>query len=384
LTAERAGEVLVIGAGPSGATIARVLAEGEFLVTVAERAPAAGGLCHTSRDPRTGIMVHTHGPHIFHSDDRDVWAFVERFATFRPYRHHVIAVTGGKRYPLPITLDTMSAFFGRDLDETSARQLIASLSRQYESAPKNFEEQGRQLLGDGLYEAFFEGYTRKQWGVEPDELPAAILKRIPVRFNHDQNYFHHGRVAIPAEGYTAMMAAMLDHPNIRVRYNCDVRPGEVQGFAHTVYTGPLDAWFGHCSGRLQYRTLAFEAVHAKGTFQDVAQVNYCDMSVPWTRITEHKHFTPWEEHAETVCFIETSRECSHADTPYYPVRLAADQAMLKRYLAAAREVEGVSFVGRLATYRYIDMDVAIGEALQAGRLLSACLRDGRPAPAFFA
>lgn len=329
MIAARAGEVLVIGAGPSGATIARLLAEKGFPVTVAERAEEPGGLCHTRRDARTGIMVHTHGPHIFHSDHQDVWAFVERFASFRPYRHHVLAVTGGKTYSLPITLNTMRSFFGRELDETSARQLISRLSRHYDHAPRNFEEQGRHLLGDGLYEAFFDGYTRKQWGVEPRELPAAILKRIPVRFNEDQNYFHHGRVGIPAEGYTAMMAEMLNHPDITVHYGCDARAGEISGFRHIIYTGPLDAWFGHRFGRLQYRTLSFEALHHHGTFQAAAQINYCDMSVPWTRITEHKHFTPWEEHAESLCFIETSRDCGPEDTPYYPLRLAGDQAMLQ-------------------------------------------------------
>ena len=377
------GEILVVGAGPSGSTIARVLAEDGFLVQVVERGTAPGGLCHTCRDDRTGIMVHTHGPHIFHSDHPDVWVFVERFADFQPYQHHVLAVTGGKTYQLPITLKTMRAFFGRDLDEVSARDLISGLSRHYANGPQNFDEQGRHLLGDSLYEAFFAGYTRKQWGVEPRELPADVLKRIPIRFNEDQNYFHHGRVGIPVDGYTSMMAAMLNHPNIAVHYGLDAKPPQLQGFRHIIYTGPLDVWFGYRFGHLQYRTLSFEKVHRVGTFQDVAQVNYCDMSVPWTRITEHKHFTPWEEHLETLCFIETSHSCGPKDTPYYPLRLAGDQAVLQRYLGAARDAIGVSFIGRLATYRYIDMDVAIKEALDGAKVLAACLREGRTPPAIF-
>lgn len=383
MMAARPGEVLVIGAGPSGATIARVLAEAGLPVAVAEKSAMPGGLCQTARDPRTGVMVHTHGPHIFHSDHQDVWSFVERFASFRSYRHQVLGVTGGKSYPLPITLNTMRAFFGRELDESSARRLIAGLSRHYDHAPRNFEEQGRNLLGDALYEAFFDGYTRKQWGIEPSALPAAILKRIPIRFNEDQNYFHHSRIGIPFHGYTALFSEMLNHRNIQVHYRTDAHAARLHGFRHTIYTGPLDAWFDHRFGRLQYRTLSFEAIQRHGTYQDVAQVNYCDMSVPWTRITEHKHFAPWEHHDETICFVETSRDCQLADTPYYPIRLAGDEVALQRYLDAAGSVAGVSFLGRLATYRYIDMDTAIKEALDAGLSLIDCLRRDEPPPSLF-
>ena len=383
MKASRPGEVLVIGAGPSGATIARVLAEKGYPVSVIEKSAEPGGLCHTHRDPRTGVMVHTHGPHIFHSDDAEVWSFVERFAAFHPYRHEVIAVTGGKSYSLPITLHTMRAFFGRDLDENSARQLILGLSRHYDHAPRNFEEQGRHMLGDALYEAFFESYTRKQWGVEPSALPASILKRIPLRFNEDRNYFHHSRVGIPTVGYTAMMAEMLNHPLIVAHYGVDVTQPVLHGYLHVVYTGPLDQWFGHRFGRLPYRSLSFEKVYCSGTFQQAAQVNYCDMTVPWTRITEHRHFAPHEEHDETTCLVETSHDCGPADTPHYPVRLAGDQATLQQYIEAARQVSGVSFVGRLATYRYIDMDAAIREALDAGRELAESLSQGKCPPVFF-
>jgi UDP-galactopyranose mutase len=288
--------ILVIGAGLSGATAARVLAESGFAVVVAEAERHPGGHCHTYRDAETGIMVHAHGPHILHSDHPEVWAFIERFARLIPYQHTVRAVAGGQTYPLPITLTTLRQFFGRDFTPAEAQAHLAAAGRTYPQAPANFEEQGRALLGDALYEAFFDGYTRKQWGVAPSRLPASIMRRIPVRFSDNLSYYHHSRVAIPEQGYTAMIAAMLEHPAISVRYGM-VAGQELAGrFLHTVYTGPLDAWFGHRLGHLQYRTLDFEACRENGTFQDVAQVNYCDLSVPWTRITEYKHFTTWERH----------------------------------------------------------------------------------------
>lgn len=376
--------ILVIGAGLSGATAARVLAEDGFSVAVIEKEPHPGGHCHTYRDSETGIMIHAHGPHILHSDNEDVWSFVERFAEFKPYVHKVQAVTGGRTFPLPITLATIRQFFDRDFTPDEAKAYLSDIARKYPHAPANFEEQGRSLLGDALYEAFFDGYTRKQWGVEPRCLPAAIMKRIPVRFNADPSYFNHKRVAIPADGYTAMVSRMLDHPRISSIYGKEADAEVTSQFLHTIYTGPIDAWFDYCFGRLSYRTLDFELIRAIGTIQDVAQVNYCDLSVPWTRITEHKHFTPWESHTRTVLSRETSRNCEPGDIPYYPLRLAEDQPLIKRYFSAAQEIGGMSFIGRLATYRYIDMDVAIAEALSAARNISTRLRNGADPPTVFA
>jgi UDP-galactopyranose mutase len=375
--------ILVIGAGLSGATAARVLAERGYAVTVAEKAGHPGGHCHSYRDAETGVMVHAHGPHILHSDNPQVWAFLERFARLRPYRHTVRAVTGGRTYPLPITLATLRQFFGRAFTPAEAQVHLASVARAYPHAPANFEEQGRALLGDALYEAFFDGYTRKQWGVEPRRLPASIMRRIPVRFSDDLSYYRHSRVAIPEQGYTAMITAMLDHPAIAASYGVLADRTLAAEFRHTVYTGPIDAWMGHRWGRLGYRTLDFEVHRSSGTFQDVAQVNYCDLSVPWTRIVEHKHFTPWERHAATVYVRETSRSCGEGDIPYYPLRLAGDEPLVDCYRAHARTSAGVSFIGRLATYRYLDMDVAVAEALAAARIIADALATGRPPPSLF-
>jgi len=373
--------ILVIGAGLSGATVARVLAERGFAITVTERESHPGGHCHSYRDAETGIMVHAHGPHILHSDSSEVWAFLQRFAQLRPYRHTVRAVTGGRTYPLPIMLATLRQFFGRDFTPDEAQAHLAAMARQYPRPPANFEEQGRALLGDALYEGFFDGYTRKQWGVEPCLLPASTMRRIPVRFSDDLSYYHHSNVAIPEQGYTAMIATMLDHPAISVRYGAMAEPALAAAFRHTIYTGPIDAWFGHRWGRLSYRTLDFEVLRGTGTFQDVAQVNYCDLSVPWTRITEYKHFTPWERQDATLYVRETSRACGAADIPYYPLRLAVDDSLAHRYLAAAHASSGISFVGRLATYRYLDMDVAVAEALMAARGIAEALNGGAAPPA---
>ena len=375
--------ILVIGAGLSGAMVARVLAEAGFEIAVMERLDHPGGHCYSYRGADTGIMLHAHGPHILHSDNTEVRAFAQRFAVLRPYSHTVWAVTGGRAYPLPISLPVIRQFFGRDFGPQEAEAYIAMLGRRYPHQPNNFEEQDRSLFGDELYEAYFEGYTRKQWGIEPRYRPASIMRRVPVRFSDDTNYFRHSRVAIAEAGYTAMIEAMLDHPAITVSYGVTAGPAEATAFRHTIYTGPLDAWFSHRFGRLAYRTLNFAITRDVGTFQRVAQVNYCDMSVPWTRIIEHKHFTPWERHDRTVYFTETSRDCGPDDRPYYPLRLVGEEPLAARYFAAARTVSGVSFVGKLATYRYTDMDVAIAEALAGGHRLVASLKAGETPLTFF-
>jgi len=375
--------ILVIGAGLSGATVARVLAEAGFAVTVAEKEKHAGGHCHTYRDAETGVMVHAHGPHILHSDNAEVWSFVERFAQLRAYAHTVRAVVIGRVYPLPITLTTMREFFGKEFTPEQAKSHLAAIGRRYPHPPANFEEQGRSLLGDELYEAFFDGYTRKQWGLDPRRLPASVMRRIPVRFSEDPSYFVHSRVAIPQDGYTALVERVIDHPRIAVLYGTLSDSAFAAQFLHSIYTGPIDAWFGYRFGRLSYRTLEFELFRASGAIQDVAQVNYCDLAVPWTRITEFKHFTPWEQHPRTVFARETSRDCGPDDTPYYPLRLAGDEPLITRYLAAARESHGLSFVGRLATYRYIDMDVAIAEALAAAKRIAESIKAGISPPAIF-
>lgn len=372
----------VVGAGFSGAVIAHRLAEEGHLVSVYDGRSHVAGNCHTARDAESGVMVHVYGPHIFHTDNERVWQFVQRFATFEPYVNRVKAVTGGRVFSLPINLLTINQFFGRTCNPKEAADFIASLGDSQIHDPQTFEEQALRFVGRELYEAFFKSYTIKQWGVHPSALPASILKRLPVRFNYDDNYFAHRHQGMPRDGYTAIVERLLDHPRITLHLGRLFQRAEAREFAHVFYSGPIDAWFAHAEGRLGYRTLDFEPIRAEGDFQGCAVLNYCDDSVPWTRISEHQHFAPWESHARTLCFREYSRSCGIDDTPYYPIRLVAEKAQLARYVERARREPGVTFVGRLGTYRYLDMDATIGEALETVDAFLDARRTGAPIPAF--
>lgn len=382
------GRVLIVGAGFSGAVIARELAQAGIAVTVADARPHVAGNCHTERCPKTGVMVHVYGPHIFHTDDAGVWDYVNRFGAFRPYVNRVKATVAGRVYALPVNLHTINQFFGLALRPEEARAFIAArtLAPAHGREPANFEEQALSMVGPELYAAFFRGYTAKQWGCDPRDLPAGILKRLPLRFSYDDNYFFHRFQGMPEAGYTALVAAILDHPRIRVELGRRVAPDEARGgpWDHVVWTGPLDAWFGHDLGRLAYRTLDFERFTHPGDWQGCAVMNHPDAEVPFTRVAEHRHFAPWETPVGSVVVREYSRAAGPGDIPYYPVRLAGEQALLAVYAARARLEAGVSFAGRLGTYRYLDMDVTIREALEAAQGLVAALRAGGAPPAFFA
>jgi len=355
------------GAGLSGAVLARTLAEHGHRCAVFEARRHVAGNCHTERDLATGVMVHAHGPHIFHTDDDEVWAWVQRFVAFKPFVHRVRAQVGDRQFALPIHRRTLNAFFGTDFNEAEARRFVAGQADTTIDQPMNFEEQALKLMGRPLYEAFFKGYTRKQWGVEPRHLPAAILKRLPMRFDDNDNYFSHRHQGLPALGYTEMVERILDHPQIEVHLEQALQPGDVGQFDHVFWSGPLDAFFSRDLGALPYRTLDFERFEAEGDFQGCAVVNHCDETVPWTRISEHKHFAPWEQHARTVCFREYSRACGEGDTPYYPVHLAERNPLLEAYQARAAQTRGVTFVGRLGSFRYLDMDTTIRAALDTAR-----------------
>ena len=226
-------------------------------MTVADARGHVAGNCHTERDAQTGVMLHVYGPHIFHTDDERVWAHVNRFARFMPYKHRVKITVKAQVYSLPINLHTINQFFGTTMRPDEARAFIAGKSGIAITEPRTFEEQALKSVGHELYEAFFKGYTMKQWGCEPAELPASVLKRLPLRFNYDDDYFSHRFQGIPEHGYTELVHAMLDHPNIEVRLNTVVGRNDVAGYGHVFNTGPIDAWFGHTLGHLGYRTLDF-------------------------------------------------------------------------------------------------------------------------------
>jgi len=356
---------LCVGAGFSGAVIARELAEKGHAMDVIDERPHIAGNCHTERDAQTGIQIHKYGPHIFHTDDQEVWDYINRFGEMMPYVNRVKATYQGKVYSLPINLHTINQFFGTCMSPAEAKDFIANLGDKSITDPQTFEEQALAFLGNDLYQAFFRGYTLKQWGMEPSELPASILKRLPVRFNYDDNYFNHRFQGMPKNGYSEIVKNILEHPNITLSLETSFESIDRTAYDHIFYSGPLDRYFGYRLGRLGYRTLEFREVRAKGDFQGAAVMNYSDPEVLYTRITEHKHFSPWETHEDSVCFEEYSSLAGEHDIPYYPIRLVKEKALLEQYEALAAAETKVTFVGRLGTYRYLDMDVTIREALDA-------------------
>ncbi len=355
--------IAIAGAGLSGAVVARELSDAGHDVEVFEARDHVAGNCHTKRDLETGVMVQVYGPHIFHTDNFRVWNYVRRFGEFMPYRHRVQAIVHGKVFSLPVNLLTINQFFGKAMSPTEARIFVTGQCRPI-AEPRNFEEQALSTIGPDLYEAFFKGYTVKQWGRGPTELPASILKRLPLRFNYDDSYFAHRFQGLPRNGYTCVVEGMLD--GIPVHLGKPLEQWEIGRYEHIFYTGSLDAFFLYCYGRLAYRTLDFKPNVVDGDGLGTPVMNYCDQNVPFTRRTEHKHFMPWEKHARSILYTEHSREAEPEDIPYYPIRLADDNARIAKYEALAADCQNkVTFLGRLGTYRYLDMDVTIAEALGA-------------------
>jgi UDP-galactopyranose mutase len=375
---------LIIGAGFSGTVLAHQLCKNsDCCIDIWDEREHIGGNCHTSRDEQTGIMVHHYGPHIFNTDKKEIWDFVNSLMEFKPYVHRVKAMSNGKVYSLPVNLHTINQLFQKSFTPAEAKEFLATLADKTIEDPQNFEEQALRFIGKELYYAFFYGYTKKQWGCEPTALPASILKRIPVRFNYDDNYHNNIYTGIPVDGYTALIEKLIDLPNINVQLNKKFSAADdVSNYDHVFYTGPIDAYFNYNYGRLGYRTVTFEKHYAKGDHQGVTQMNYCDADVPYTRIAEPKHFTYWEQHENTVYYKEFSKETSPSDIPYYPKRLANDKELLIKYRNDAEKLKNVSFLGRLATYRYMDMHHVIGEALNYSQSFLQALASKSTPPVF--
>ena len=360
---------LIVGTGFSGAVIAERLSENlDCSITMIDERSHIGGNCYTERDKETDVMVHTYGPHIFNTDNVEVWDYIQKFGEFIPYINRVKAVYKKHIYSMPINLHTINQFFNKSLNPEEAKQLIESLGEKGIEKPQNFEEQALKFLGKDLYKAFFYGYTKKQWGCEPTELPADILKRLPIRFNYNDNYYANPIQGIPKDGYTALFDKMLAHPYITIKLNTKFDKNyDISKYDHVFYTGPIDAFFDYKYGRLSYRTVFFEKKVVDGDYQGNAVINYTDDSVPYTRVHEHKHFTPWETHAKTTVFTEYSKETSPTDVPYYPKRLSADMEKLVKYQEELPKLSNFTFIGRLATYRYMDMHHVIAEALAVAK-----------------
>jgi len=366
----RGADVVVVGAGLFGLTIAeRVAEELGRKVIVLERRGHIGGNAYSTTEPRTGIEVHRYGTHVFHTSNERVWNYVRGFTDFTAYQHQVWTVHAGQIYSLPVNMSTICDFFGRHLTPSEAVALIASQAAECHSASAvNLEEKAISLVGRPLYEAFIRGYTKKQWQADPAVLPAEVITRLPVRYTFDNRYFSDRYQGLPVDGYTAWLTRMAMHRNIDVLLDTDyfhVRDAIAAGTL-VVYTGPIDRYFGYRAGELGWRTLDMETeILAVGDSQGTAVVNYADEDIPYTRVHEFRHLHPERAYRadRTVIAREYSRLAGPGDEPYYPVATAPDRERLRSYRELARRESGVIFGGRLGSYQYLDMHMAIGSAL---------------------
>ena len=358
-------DVLVVGAGFAGSVLAERLANvlGQRVLIVDKRTHIGGNAYDRHDD--AGVLIHPYGPHIFHTNSADIFDYLSRFTEWRPYQHRVLASVDGQCVPMPINLDTVNRLYGLELTAFELEKWFESVAEKKERIATS-EDVVVNKIGRDLYNKFFRGYTRKQWGLDPSELDASVTARVPTRTNRDDRYFTDTFQAMPKHGYTRMFEKMLASPNIKVMLNTDYREvADLLAWKHMVYTGPIDSFFNYRHGKLPYRSLEFHHVnHGREQFQAVGTLNYPN-DYGYTRISEFKHITG-QAHPTTSIVYEYPR----ADgDPYYPVPRAENAALYKLYEAAAEELDNVTFVGRLATYKYYNMDQVVGQALAAFKRL---------------
>ncbi len=369
-------DLVVVGSGFFGLTIAeRCASDLGLQVLVIDRRHHLGGNAYSEFDPETNVEVHKYGAHLFHTSNEKVWDYANRFTSFTDYKHRVFGKYQGQVYSLPMNLGLINQFFGKSHTPQEARELIAGQASEFVTEEAtNLEEKAISLIGRPLYEAFIKGYTGKQWQTDPQELSADIITRLPVRYTFENGWFSDTHEGLPTDGYTAWLTRMADHPNIEVRLETDFFDSangvaeEFKGKVPIVYTGPVDEYFGNSEGRLSWRTVDLrESVEDVDDFQGTGVVNYNDQEVPFTRIIEFKHFHPERAKThlpgKTVIVHEYSRFAEEGDEPYYPVNTAEDRATLLKYRELAKKEPMVLFGGRLGTYKYLDMHMAIGSAL---------------------
>ena len=360
-------DYLVVGAGFAGSVIAERLASqhGAHILLI-DRRPHIGGNAYDEPN-EAGILYHKYGPHIFHTNSQQVVDYLSQFTEWRPYEHRVRAFVRDKLVPIPINRTTLNELFDLELKtDEEAADYLASRAEPVEDIQTS-EDVVVNAVGRELYELFFRGYTRKQWDLDPSELDKAVTARIPTRTNTDDRYFTDTFQAMPLHGYTAMFRKILNHPNIEIRTGVDFREFKDRAHEiadHVIYSGPIDEYFDHRFGKLPYRSLKFDhQTLQQERFQDTGTVNYPSQDVPFTRISEYKHLTGQKAPVTTVTYEYPSAE----GDPYYPIPRPENQELFKRYEALADETEGVTFVGRLATYRYYNMDQIVGQALATFR-----------------
>jgi len=366
-------DLVVVGSGLYGLTIAeQVATKLNKKVAIIEKRSHIGGNAWSEREPETGIEIHKYGSHIFHTSNKKVIEYVSKFTKFNNYEHRVFTNSQGRTYSMPINLGTICQFFGKSFTPDQAKALVLDHASELKGqSPLNLEEKAISLIGRPLYEAFIKGYTAKQWQTDPRFLDADIINRLPVRYNFDNRYFNDEFEGLPLDGYDNWLTSMTAHPNISIHLETDffdIRD-QICPDNFVVYTGAIDRYFNYSEGELNWRTTDFEIeVINQEDYQGTSVMNYADVSVPYTRIHEFKHFYPEREtytQSKTVIMREFSRNASKGDEPYYPVNTISDREKLLKYRKLAAAETKVHFGGRLGTYQYLDMHMAIASALTA-------------------
>jgi UDP-galactopyranose mutase len=365
-------DYLIVGAGFAGSVLAERLAVGSNKrVLICDKRPHIGGNAYDHYN-EAGILVHKYGPHIFHTNSREVFEYLSRFTEWRPYQHRVRASVDGQILPIPINLDTINKLYGLKLTSFEVEDFFKKLAEPREQL-RTSEDVVVSKVGRELYEKFFRNYTRKQWGLDPSELDASVTSRVPTRTNRDDRYFNDTYQAMPLHGYTRMFENMLDHPNIKILLNCDYREIEQEvPYREMIYTGPVDTYFDYCYGKLPYRSLEFKhETHDLPVYQEAPVINYPNEQL-YTRVTEFKYLTG-QEHQKTSIVYEFPRAEGDA---YYPVPRKENADLYAKYKALADATPGVHFVGRLATYKYYNMDQIVAQALTVyAKLISEKRKD---------
>ncbi len=358
-------DFLIVGVGFSGATFARYAADAGYSVHLIDKRKHIGGNCYSYTDEETGIEIHKYGPHIFHTNSKEIWDFLNKYTTFNNYVNRVKARTNGSIYSLPINLHTINQFFNRTFNPTEAENYIDQI--RVKNIPiNNFENYILSSIGSELYEAFFKYYTIKQWGIEPNKINISTAKRLPIRFNYNDNYFNDKFQGIPVDGYTKIFNRMLDHQNITVGLETDFMEFKFNWktkYRKLVFTGAIDQFFDYKFGYLPYRTVSFKEIRGKD-IQGNAVINYTDMNNQFTRIHEHKWFTPEKKFENSIAFEEYSDFTNSKKEPYYPIRNSESDLLYNKYLKLARLEKDVIFLGRMAEFRYYDMHQVIGAAIK--------------------